>query len=477
MLHLTLRSVACFLFFFISNRASAESILRGTIKNVPNGTIDYYYKEHIIERTGSERGLELVNNQFEIRLDNIDPVVVTLSFDNQELEFFLLPNDSIRFSCDAKDIKNSLKIKSSNHDDQVFLTSLSMIASLKWKGMAPYKVEGMGWEDVPHGLTDSLDREVAKQQDAFKKGKGSSLHLSKLLWLRLLDTTYKTAASMMTAFNWQKAFPDQKQANKIRESDIDQLLKNVKIENKDLLQNAYYIEFLLWYDQRMYDQYWDEHGKNSASQYDWSVAERFPFQDRHYQSPEVKYAVQTHVFCRNNFSNPDVFSKGVEKLNQMHPEGIYREQLQKMALAARRLSKGQPAPRFDLKDMKGNTVSLESLKGKVLYVDFWASWCLPCIRENKAVKELKPFFRNKNVVFVYITRDNNKAAWKEAVARQGIEGLHLFGGGTAVFEQYQVNGVPQYVLIDKDGNIVSADAPRPSDTKELQELIGQLLEK
>src|SRR5690606_20340572 len=114
-------------------------------------------------------------------------------------------------------------------------------------------------------------------------------------------------------------------------------------------------------------------------------------------------------------------------------------------------------------------------KGKVVYIDFWASWCLPCVAENQAVKKLKPKYKDKDLVFLYITRDKNDTIWRDAIRKQEIEGIHLMGGGHVVFDQYQAEGVPLYVLIDKKGYIISSNAPRPSHRARLEEMIDKAL--
>jgi len=472
--HAIIKPVAWAIILFTCNTAFAVSVIRGTIKNTTDGTINSYsYTEHIIERSVIKRDVKLVNDQLEIRIDNVDPVIVRFEFDHQMLDFFLLPDDSISFACDAKDMGNSLEINCSNHDDQVFTTSMSLIESLRLKGMGPYEVKGVGWQGLPKGLRDSLEREIKKQQDTYKSNKAGKLHFSAALRQRIIDTTYQRASQVMTLYGYQ-SFGNMKLKEEISESDIEALIANTEIENEDLLQNAAYITFLYWYDSRAYKQYREDNGLTFTSLRDWSM-ERFAFQDKLYRSPKVRYAVQTHVFCKNNINNPELFTEGAAKLNQMYPEGIYSEQLKKMSLSAKGLRSGQPAPQFTLKDIDGNMVSLESLKGKVLYIDFWATWCIPCVAENQAAKKIKPYYQDKDVMFIYITRDNNEAAWKKDVTEQQIEGLHLFGGGTAVFDQYQADGIPKYVLIDKEGKIVTADAPRPSDADKLKELIAPLL--
>ncbi len=141
---------------------------------------------------------------------------------------------------------------------------------------------------------------------------------------------------------------------------------------------------------------------------------------------------------------------------------------------------GKPAINFTYKDVNGKTVSLSDFKGKVVYVDVWATWCGPCKKELPHLKELeKKFHGNKNIVFIGIGTDNLKdyQKWKDFVVKEQLPGVQLYGrteGNDDILKLYQIKGIPRFMLFDKKGNIASVDAPRPS-SKEIEPLLKKLL--
>jgi len=131
---------------------------------------------------------------------------------------------------------------------------------------------------------------------------------------------------------------------------------------------------------------------------------------------------------------------------------------------AKQLDKGKAAPTFTLKNLEGKQVSLSDLKGKVIYLDFWASWCKPCMKEVPYAKKLKEKLQGQPVVFLYISVDENAKMWKRAIERKQIKGLHLVAPGMhhKVAQAYNAQSIPRYVIIDKAGNIWHRNAGRPS---------------
>lgn len=142
-------------------------------------------------------------------------------------------------------------------------------------------------------------------------------------------------------------------------------------------------------------------------------------------------------------------------------------------------NKRKPAPEFTLRSVEGNKVSLSQLKGTVVYLDFWASWCGPCLAEMPASKKLRESSLVKEVSFVYISIDSREDKWKNAINAKQIKGVNLIslnGSEDGLSDKYEFPYIPRYVLIDKKGNIADFDAKRPSDKgieKDLQTLLEE----
>lgn len=119
-------------------------------------------------------------------------------------------------------------------------------------------------------------------------------------------------------------------------------------------------------------------------------------------------------------------------------------------------------------------------KGKVMYIDVWASWCGPCINEMPSSEELrKTFTNNSDVVFVYISQDDNQASWKKIISSKDYKWennyLLLAGSKSEWLRGFNIKSIPKYLIVDKNGKIESFDAPRPSRLQEVKEKIVYLL--
>jgi thiol-disulfide isomerase/thioredoxin len=144
------------------------------------------------------------------------------------------------------------------------------------------------------------------------------------------------------------------------------------------------------------------------------------------------------------------------------------------SIAANKM-KGKPSPAFNLENHKGGTTSLESLKGKYVYIDVWATWCGPCKKEIPFLKEAEEEYKDKNIAFVSISIDKpeDHEKWKKFVDNGKLGGIQLFAEDawkSSFTQAYEINSIPRFILIGPDGNVVDADAYRPSDPALFEQL-------
>ena len=195
------------------------------------------------------------------------------------------------------------------------------------------------------------------------------------------------------------------------------------------------------------------------------------------------------VFAMSNFLNPDMdkatFKKFIAKAKSKYTDAPMAIDFAKdVDLAFQKMNRkdgeslfanGTQLPEINIPDVNGKAISLSSLKGKYVLVDFWASWCGPCRAENPNVVAAYNNYKDKGFTIYSISLDDDKEKWKQAIAKDKLAWQYhvseLKGWQSDVVHQFGIESIPTNYLIDKEGKIIASNLRG----KELENILAQSL--
>lgn len=133
------------------------------------------------------------------------------------------------------------------------------------------------------------------------------------------------------------------------------------------------------------------------------------------------------------------------------------------------LAPGSPAKDFEMHDRDGNLVKLSDLKGKLVYMDVWATWCGPCVGEIPHMEKLYRQYKNDpRILLVSVSVDSKPEAWKKKIDEDKPEWPQYIVDGALkdkLYNEYMVTGIPRFMMFDSEGKIITINAMRPSNNK------------
>ncbi len=214
----------------------------------------------------------------------------------------------------------------------------------------------------------------------------------------------------------------------------------------------------------------DSAGKDIRQYYPKVIAE-MTYIGEHFSNEKVREALIHHLaftYVEGNGTDNivDLQNLYYTYVTSPHLNAIFKQACAKWDKAA----VGRPSPDFNGEDINGKQMSLCDFRGKYVYIDMWATWCGPCQKELPFLKKLEEKYRGRNITFVGLSIDADKAKWEARVKSGELCGTQLYiGRGTKFQTDYRISGIPRFILLDPNGRIVNPDMTRPSseDTEKI----------
>ena len=459
----------------IFGQAFAGSVnIEGTITNRLSNKIKFSYftyEKNWLQETFHGPKEELKKDgSFSVSLPvEHDYTLLRITNGSETTEIYVSPGDRLKMSVDCENFDETISFKGSGAD----------IANL----MAKYTLK--------YGLISSFYKEVRK---ATLKDKDEFLaDLNKLIQDRtdfLIDNSPGLPQSFVKfwdadfeyrKYNAMLNYPRMHEMLKHKSYDVEIDPDNYSVAKK--VPTKFKDAYLSIGSYRDYaDDYYDVIMKINGS--DKGEIEYF-YEDKklelaHQNMPRSteEYVFAKHIakYMKHNPLKRMLYCYNI--FSERYSGSDYSKYLEGLIEQKRKLMAGAPAIDFVVRDEEGKKYSLKDLRGKVVYLDFWASWCGPCKAQFPHTKKIKEHFKGQDVVFVYISVDEDEEKWQEAKKKYHLTGLHALGEKdwkSKVVQEYGVNSIPSYFLINKEGKFALDVVPRPSQKEELIQAIEQLL--
>lgn len=176
----------------------------------------------------------------------------------------------------------------------------------------------------------------------------------------------------------------------------------------------------------------------------------------------------------------ELVEKVVTRLETINPNYQplldYKEAIAEAKYQKERLAIGKPAPDFSFPTPDGNVVGLKDYRGKLLIVDFWASWCGPCRSEIPHMKEIYKKYKSQGVEILSVSIDKKDTDWTKALQEEDMPWAQVCApnAGAEIMKDYQFNGIPYIILIDKEGNILAKNLRGEDINKAIDEALKSI---
>ncbi len=435
--------------------------------------------------------LPVSNNSFNLSLSLEKGTLITLLVGDSSVQLFLQPDDVLEVSLDAASVALSEFNGEKGAGNNIFFNNFNSRFAPDFD-YAVTEVSAEKTTSVDEYESKLFDQRLKQMKFLKEEGKNLTPEFRKFMENQISYNYFRS----LLLFPSAKTGYSKGLSLAPLPSIMLKELQGVALMNESAMNSPAYRGYV-----REYVRYYTASQINFVAFRDYSdlLEREYNYALRYLSGEPFKYwvAIELNEYCDK--AEPSTVKKLYAALEQSDPSGIYAKEIsvkcqdpinakeakkEKIEVEKEKEKKEKTTKSdqpFTLLDLKGNKVYLDDFKGKVLYVDFWASWCGPCRQQfphARALKEMLTADQRKQVVFLYISIDDTDEKWKKSIEYNQIEGFHTRspgGWGSTATRHFGVSSIPRYMLIDKKGNVADSNAKRPSSGQAIIQDILMLL--
>lgn len=436
-------SLLLFLFAAVNMHAADGITVKFDVRNPVLTNVVLVYHMSVNE-------FALTDGKATVQLDGMDALYANVYYGEKFKVVYLQKGDEMNISFDAHDFDNTFTVKGGNEKAVDYLNKIQLTA-------LPNEAYAQPWSE----FKAAVDKKMASMKRLLKARKFAAD--DKFLKMEEGRITY-FYANMMLMYPVSHTYLTQDTTMVLGKEYYDAIRQYVK-EDEDLADIDEYRNFMI-----ETAHIFDEAGKDIRQYYPKVLAE-MSYIGENIQSDKVReslihFLAFTYVEGNGVENITDLQNLYYTYVTSPRLNAIFKQACSKWDKAA----VGRPSPMFKGVDVNGKEMTLRNFRGKYVYIDMWATWCGPCQKELPFLKKLEEKYKGRNIAFVGLSIDQDKAKWADRVKNGALSGTQLYiGKGTKFQSDYRISGIPRFILLDPNGRIVNPDMTRPSseDTEKI----------
>ena len=458
-------------------QAQQRVVVFGKIKNPTSRTLSLKYDENAIN--GSQVVVETDidgNGEYAVAIDLDAPCPVYLEYNNKTTLLFLAPGNRLEIDFDNVNFYQSMKFNGFGFNDNSFLHRYILKYGMRDVFQESIVFPGISVADSIYNKMNELSpadftayiSERQQSERAFYENDPIQQDLSIEL---------KAYFNSMITYKWTSyLFAYAKMQNErsvILPDEFYIFLWDLEISNDEAIIHPSYGAFLDIYLDYAYT---SMHGDTITDKLQ-QFALLFELAEMQLDGFAEEYMLGRLLAQVIKPTNIPFVTAYYEKFMDASIVKSYRVAVEDIYNRALTFADQQTAPLFTLQNLEGEDITLQNLRGKLVYISFWASWCQPCLKEQQESLSNRLELKDRDIVFLYVSVDDNKEKWQQFLEQHPNYGINVWteGRSSDVSRLYNVISLPHYFLLDRQGRFVTSfkKASNPDFVFEIHALLQQ----